>query len=213
MPIAQEKGGDFEPAPAGTHVARCIRVISLGTQPGGQFAPAFKVMLMWELQDEVMEIENREVPMIVSKEYTCSLSEKANLRRDLIGWRGRDFTAEELQGFAIEKVVGQTCLVNIVHEQTQKKKTFAKVTAVTKIPKGMIIKNQVHPSVIYEIEHGQNDTFKNLPEWVRKKIMQCAEWNQSQRAPLTNTGTTHSSGAAPAPSHEPSEPEPDDVPF
>jgi hypothetical protein len=101
-------GGDFQHAPIGTHAARCIRLIDLGTQQGEwQGKPTFKnqVLVMWELPDELMEAQDdgQPRPFIVSKFYTNSLSEKANLRKDLTTWRGRDFTDDELDRFDLQR--------------------------------------------------------------------------------------------------------------
>jgi hypothetical protein len=34
MRVSDTGGGDFEQAPAGTHMARCVRIIDIGTQFG-----------------------------------------------------------------------------------------------------------------------------------------------------------------------------------
>src|SRR3990167_3685661 len=58
-----------------------------------QVVLAFEVA---ETADEGPFAGNR---MTISKFYTLSLSEKANLRKDLEGWRGKSFTESELEGF------------------------------------------------------------------------------------------------------------------
>lgn len=178
MPIAKSSGGTFQPAPEGTFVARCFGVISLGTQPqtNSMYSPTFKVMLMWELPTETITMDKELVPMVVSKEYTLSIGKKANLRKDLESWRGRAFTDEELAGFAVEKVIGQPCMITIGHQKTERG-VYAKVMNVAKVLKGVEVGGQHHKNVHYEIEHGKNAAYQSLPEWVRKKIDQCHEWN------------------------------------
>lgn len=183
MPIAKESGGDFTPAPAGTHLARCIGCVSLGTQPPNspQFNAAFKVMLVFELPDELLP--NGQA-MTVSMERTCSLSEKATLRHDLESWRGKPFTKEELAGFDVAQVVDIPCMLSVIHKQSAKGKTYAAITAISKLPKAVQAKPRVNELVRYEIEHGKNKVFESLPEFVRKKIMNCIEWNSpSQESP------------------------------
>lgn len=202
MPIAKEKGTDFVPAPDGTHVARCIWVISLGTQPSNnpKFAPAFKILLGWELPEEVIEYNGEQRPMVITKEYTLSLNEKANLRKDLESWRAKAFTPEERAGFEVAKVVGVPCLLTVTHQDTSNGRTYAKVSAVSALAKGQSCKAQVHPSVLYELQDGNSDTFRTLPEWIQKKISQAEE--------ITNPPATHSMS-------EPNDgfPVEDDVPF
>lgn len=193
MPIAKETGSTFTPVPAGTHVARCFGVVSLGTQQSANFPASFKVMLNFELPDELIEIEGKPTPMTISKEYTLSLSEKANLRRDLEGWRGRQFTPEELKGFDVAKVCGSPCILTVVHKTSGKGTVYAAITSIGKLGKGMTCAVQHHAQTLYEIEQGRNATFNALPEWVRKKIEACEEWvhpPQAQVAPeedVTNT--------------------------
>lgn len=206
MAIAKNSGGSFEPVPQGTHQARCFAQISLGTQHSENYPDSFKVMLMWELPEQTLERDGEQVPMVISKEYTCSLNEKANLRRDLVSWRGREFTEPELAGFDVAQVVGAPCLLNVINTTNTKGKTYAKIASISPLPKKMQAEKQVHQSVKYEIEMGKCDVFQKLPEWVQKKICACVEWN---------TAPQPAKSAAPV-SHQPEvpgEPEMDDVPF
>jgi hypothetical protein len=205
MPIAKETGGNFTPAPQGTHVARCISCISLGTQPANnpQFTDTWKIMLGWEIPGETFQIQGtgERKPMTLNKEYSLSLGKKANLRRDLEGWRGRQFTAEELAGFEVSKVIGVPCLISVVHKTSGKGTTYAAIASISALPKGTICPPQVHPPTIYEIEQGKDKVFATLPEFVRKKIEQCEEWTN----PAIDRET-------PGPDGQPAAPE-DDVPF
>lgn len=177
MPIAKESGGNFTPLPAGSHIARCISVIALGTQPSELFSPTYKVMLTWEVPDEPIKgADGVEMPMTISKEYTLSLGKKSNLRKDLEGWRGREFTKEELEGFAVEKVLDQTCMLSVIHKQSSKGSTYAAITAISRLPKGAVCAPRKHDLTDYEIEWGKDNRFTKLPEWIRKKIEQCEEW-------------------------------------
>ena len=48
-------GGDFKPAPAGSHLARCYRIIDLGTQKvvwKGTEKAMKKIIIGWELHGE-----------------------------------------------------------------------------------------------------------------------------------------------------------------
>lgn len=175
MPLAKETK-TFDPAPAGTHIARCYGCISLGTQHSEIFADAFKVMLMFELPMELIQMDGKDIPMTVSKEYTLSLGKKSNLRKHLDAWRGRAFTEEELAGFEVSKVVGAPCQLTIVHVISGKGSAYAKIESITGLARSMKAPDQVHPSVKFEVEEGRNPVFLALPEWIRKKIEACDEW-------------------------------------
>jgi len=174
MPIAKETK-TYDPAPAGTHVARCFGCVSLGTQHSPMFADAFKVMLMFELPFETIQTEEGPKPMTISKEYTLSLGKRANLRKHLDAWRGKPFTQDELNGFEVSNVVGAPCQLTVVHVNKQDGGIYAKIEGVTGLAKGMQCPPQVHQSVKYEIDDGENAQFKVLPEWIQRKILASEE--------------------------------------
>ena len=70
-------GGDFTPAPEGTHIGRCVKVIDLGTQPGSQMYPdpKHKVMVAWELPSELHEYNGEQLPFLVTtRRHRCGRS-------------------------------------------------------------------------------------------------------------------------------------------
>ena len=137
MIVKDTGNGNFEQAPAGTHLGRCIKLIDLGTQEGeyqGQATFKRQIIIGWELPSELMQNgEYAGQPFTVSKFYTASLSEKANLRKDLENWRGRAFTDEELRGFDMKNILGKPCMLSIVLNE----KNNARVGGVMAAPKGM----------------------------------------------------------------------------
>src|SRR4051812_23918889 len=159
-------GGDFKPAPEGTHVARCIQLVDIGTHHGeyqGEPTVRNQIIVRWELPGEMVDTERGAEPMIVSKFYTNSLGEKANLRKDLESWRGRQFTKEELMSFDLENILGKPCLVTVVHNEKKK----AKVTSVTALPKGMscpVLDNKV---TSFWIDDFDDNAFQALPQGFR----------------------------------------------
>ena len=77
----------------------CSKIIDLGTQYSEIFKnSAHKIRIFWEIVGETIEINGEQMPRLVSKEFTLSLNEKSKLRQALQSWRGKAFTAEELQG-------------------------------------------------------------------------------------------------------------------
>ena len=99
MPItATNTQTQREPIPAGNYIARCYQMIEIGTVKEtilGKDRISPKVRIGWELPTElkVFKEENGEQPCVISKEYTLSMAEKANLRIALKSWRGKDFSA------------------------------------------------------------------------------------------------------------------------
>lgn len=185
MKWSDSGGKEFEQAPSGTHVARCIKLIDLGTQFGeyqGKPTSARKVVISWELPNEVMtEGDYAGKPFIVSKFYTASLSEKANLRKDLVNWRGREFTDAELMGFESKNILGKPCMVQI----TPNEKGKNKVTGVMALMKGTDCPPQVNPSVYFSLERDEfkADILEGLSEFYQEQIKQSPEYKRLSEKP------------------------------
>ena len=160
--------------PAGTHVARCIGVIDLGTQYSEKFGNSSrKVLVKWELPDELMDDGK---PVGTSKKYTLSLNEKANLKKDLESWLGRGITEQEQkEGFALGDLLGKPCLLSIIHTQSGDK-TYANIAGVMSIPKGTQVPAQFNPMTTYDVEDGKNAVFEKLPDWIKKMIGESKEF-------------------------------------
>lgn len=178
-----KSGAGFTPLPAGSHHARCIAVVDLGTQettyPGQPAKMTPKVRIGWEVPDEPVEVDGVRAPMTIHQEYTNSLSEKANLRHHLEGWRGKPFSEAELEAFDLSKLIGATCLLSVIHKTSKTGNVYAVVSSVSKPAKGMAaLPAQHHESVIYDVSDGKNDVYGNLPEFVRQKIDVCQEWTK-----------------------------------
>lgn len=115
MPIiACAAATDHEPCPTGNHLAVCAFVEDIGLDWSDKYQKAdHKVVICWELGAKMSDGR----PFMISQRYTVSLGEKSNLRGDLESWRGRKFTADELKGFDLEKLIGVNCLLNVIEEE------------------------------------------------------------------------------------------------
>lgn len=169
---ASDSGEHFEQAPAGNHIARCIRLVDLGTQRSeyqGKPIVRNQVLITWELCGEMMEDGK---PFSVSRFYTNSLNEKANLRPDLESWRGRAFSPEELVKFDLQSILGKPCMLNVVHSDKGK----AQVSSIATLPKGITAPECVNQLFAFWIDEWNQTTFDGLGEGLKKIIMQSDEY-------------------------------------
>jgi hypothetical protein len=60
-----------------------------------------------------------EKPYYVNIEFTLSTAKKANLRKFLEDWRGKDYTDEEAAEVELTKLIGQPGRVTIKHKPGQ----------------------------------------------------------------------------------------------
>ncbi|MCW5615870.1 MAG: hypothetical protein KIT32_12175 [Rhodocyclaceae bacterium] len=182
MTLPKPNDSDFVPPPQGTHLAVCYRVIDLGTQMvewQGQKKTQHKIMLSWELPNEVMESGE---PFVISQRYTWSSSEKARLRQDLEAWRGKKFNDADFGpgGFDIKNIIGKACYLNIVHT-TKEGKTYANISAVVQLPKGTetpICKN-LH--VFFTLDEPDEQIFNGLSDGLKALIQKSPEWAEYLR--------------------------------
>lgn len=176
-------GGDFEQAPIGTHVARCIKIIDIGTQKGeyqGKVNIRRQCIIGWELPNELMqEGDYAGKPFTVSRFYTASLGEKANLRKDLENWRGKQFTDQELHGFHSKKLLGVPCMISIIHNDKGK----ARVAGVMALAKGMTVPDQVNANVYFSLDEFDAKVFEALSDGYQKLIKASPEWASLQQQP------------------------------
>jgi hypothetical protein len=134
MPIvARDSKGEFTPAPEGLHQAVCCDVVDIGLVRN-QWGEQHKVEIRWQLE---IENEKNGKPFMVVRRYTLSLHAKSTLRQHLEAWRSKKFTAEELEGFDLEKLIGANCQVQIVHNVSDDGKTFGNLQAIVPVGRGM----------------------------------------------------------------------------
>lgn len=150
-------GGDFEKIEPGNYQAVAIGEFDLGIQrvfdnkdQQEKYVP--QVRIVWEVNEK----DKRGNNFIVTKTYRNSLHENANLRKDLVSWRGRDFTEDELRGFDLSNIIGANCFLNIIRSKDNK---YSNVDTVSPIPKGIPLINptqQVPEPMLRKIKEKQS---------------------------------------------------------
>lgn len=180
MYLPKPSEGNYTPPPVGTHVAVCYRVIDLGTQETaykGETKLAHRVMLTWELSNELMDDGK---PYSISKTYTFSMHEKAALRKDLEAWRGQPFAETDFgpSGFNMKKLLGAPCMIGINPVLAENGKTYHKVSSVLKLPKGMAKPEPVNEHLYLCLEPGEFDksAFEKLSDKIREDITRSPQY-------------------------------------
>ena len=172
--IAKKVESSFEICPAGTFAARCVWIIDLGTQVSsyqGKEKAQLKVLIGFELPTELMD-DGR--PFLVTQKYTNALHEKSNLQKMLESWRGVKFTEQEAEAFDLTKLIGMPCMLSVIHNVSNEK-TYANISGVAKLMKGLECPKQANESLIFAIEEVGSPKFEKLPEWLQKTVKQSLE--------------------------------------
>lgn len=177
-------GGDFELPPEGVYLARCYKMVDIGTQTEqSQFGTKEnrKIYLYWELlqtaDGEKVAMENGD-PFSIFNSYKLSMHPKANLRKHLDSWRGKKFTDEEAAEFDITKLLDKFCLLQITHSQSKDgQKTYANVDGIMTTKKKVDGVNEISS---FSIENPDMDVFNDLPDWMQEKIENAPEWSDTE---------------------------------
>ncbi len=153
--IAEKTNDDFERLQAGTYQALCIGVYDVGFEKSsflGQEKILHKIIVLWEVDSRMTKGEFKDKRFLVSKSYTLSLAEKANLRKDLESWQGHKF-GDEVKSFDVEKIICANCLLSIVLN----KNNYPEISAIMPLMGNM-----------NKLTRETEQNYK--PEWIKKKI-------------------------------------------
>jgi hypothetical protein len=118
--------GNFEPCPEYNGKGVCVDVTPLRKQQS-EFGERNVFKVVFEVD---MERADGSRFCVWSRNFTPSINEKANFRKFLRGWFGRDLTKQESEDFDTETLIGRTAHLVVVHEHKDKE-TYANIAACT----------------------------------------------------------------------------------
>ncbi|MBE6598723.1 MAG: hypothetical protein E7638_04710 [Ruminococcaceae bacterium] len=175
--LQRKKETSIPPLEGGTYMAVCVGVIDIGTQYYERFKKSSpKVILIFEIPSERIEVDGESKPRWISGTYTQSMNSKSKLTELLTVWRGKVFNDVELEiGFDLTQQLGQPAMVQV----TQSEKdgvVYSNLSGVSGIPKGMPAPTAEGELLLYDIGAPDEEVFGKLPEWIRKKIEASEEW-------------------------------------
>lgn len=183
-PQTNAGSGPRQLVPAGTHAARIYSIIDLGTHQveyQGESRARRLVRIGWELLDEIITIGDEEKPMVIGKEFTFSLHEKAGLRKAIESMMGRPMKDSDVPTFDLECIIGLPVLLGVVNEQSALGKNYAKITSYSPPMKSMKPRELSLAKQVFELHKDNYEAFKALPQWTKEKIKlarECpADWD------------------------------------
>tara|TARA_R110001632_G_scaffold101485_3_gene209156 strand:+ start:309 stop:968 length:660 start_codon:yes stop_codon:yes gene_type:complete len=170
-----------EIVPSGTHIARCYSMIHIGTiewEYQGEKKFSNKVRLTFELPNELRDFGgDKEQPMVISKEYTLSLHEKSNLRKDFESWNGAGMTTQDLKSFDITQLLGKPAMISIIHKLSKGGNEFAQIGNLNSMTKGVDCPDQINPNFIFNYESAfDEDWIEGQPSWIQEQIKSTDEY-------------------------------------
>lgn len=184
LTVKRKKANRLPPVDGGSYTAACVGIIDIGEQfekfqaeKQGKYVS--KLILIFELLGQTVEVDGEKKPRWLSKEYLASLNEKSNLFKTLTAWRGKPFTEDELSidgaGFDLKQMAGQHCLLSVTLEEKDGEK-YNKVTGVMGVPKGLKLDPPESEILIFDIDDRDEAVFAKLPEWIQTKIRKSTQY-------------------------------------
>jgi len=178
----------FKQVPPGMHLARCYRVIDMGTQTTtwkGATKQQPKVMLQFEVHSEDASghalTTDKGEPLSISKTFTASLGENAILRQELENWRSRAFTQEELNGFELKNVLGAWALLSVVKEVGNDGNEYTNISSINPVSSQMKKAGLPDPHnelTIFDMEDPNMELFETFSNKMKEKLQATPEWKE-----------------------------------
>lgn len=183
LKLKRKKRTTVPPLAGGTYLGICIGIIDIGEQYNQNFKNyADKLMLLFEISGETVNVDGEDKPRWLSREYTASLNEKAALYKHLVAWRSRDFTEGELDtdgdGFDIESMLGQPCMLTVIVKDGDND-AYNRIENIAALPKGVPAPTTEQELLAYDIDERDEEVFAKLPEWIQDKIKKSTQFAEN----------------------------------
>lgn len=183
LKLKQKKRSIVPPLSGGTYLATCIGVIDVGEQYNQNFNNyTDKLMLLFEVAGETVDVDGEAKPRWLSIEYTASLNGKATLYKHLVSWLSREFTEEELDengdGFDIASMLGMPCMLTVIVKEG-KNGAYNRIENIAALPKGIPAPQTEGELLAYDIDERDEEVFQKLPEWIQTKIKKSTQFAEN----------------------------------
>lgn len=188
MPIIAENNyTPRPPLPPGMHIARCYFMVDMGdcteNIPGKGTQIIHKICIGFEFPQLQTMINNQPEIATLRKEFTLSMTKNSKLRPFVEGWRGRAYTDDEAKKFDVAKLVGHSCLINIINGTTKQGKSFDEIGAITPLMNGMQAPPQINPTVLWEWDNPKQEMFSLIPKYIVNKMQNTTQWRKLHGIP------------------------------
>ena len=180
MIVKSNGNSEIKQLEPGVYTGIASAIIDLGIQENTLFGnKQRKAIIIWNIVGETVKVNDEILPRVMSKEYTMSLGEKSTLRKDLEAWRGKPFTAEELNGFDLKDILNVPCQLQI-NQQDRNGKTYVNIAAIMAIPKGMKVE-PIADTYVFDVDDKETwNNYDKIPNWIKKKIKKALNLAETQ---------------------------------
>ena len=183
--VKSKERPQIPPLAGGTYPAICVGIVDLGEQYNQLFKKyESKVLIVWEIPSQTVEVDGEEKPRWLSRDYTASLNAKSKLAEVITGWRGEPITEQERRdGMNLSAFLGRSCLLQVIIEQKEDRQ-FNRVSAVMGMPVGMPSVTTESELFLFDMDDWDEAVLEKLPDWMVERVKRSTEY-QKRHTPDT----------------------------
>ena len=187
MKIKDRVKPKLPPVEAGVYAGICVGIYDLGEQYS-EFYKKYsnKVMFTFELPTETIEVDGKQEPRQLSKEFAIASGKKSSLRAFLSAWNSKNYTDEEFADLEIFQQLGKAAMINVVLNDSGE---YANIDSVMPLMKGYPVPKSETAQLTWDMDKWDDEAFAALPEWVQEKIKKSTNY-QKGHAPETTVAVT-----------------------
>lgn len=167
------------PVEPGTYFAVCIGDIDLGEQEtayNGKTRYVNQIQLIFELPNELIEVDGEQQPRWLSRRFSVSMSNKSNLRKFLETWYGKQFTDEAVKDFDTKDLLGKPAMLSVVLSEDG---LYANIASAAALPKGVPAPAAKSEYLHFDMDQWDDEQFAKLPDYLQELIQKSTQYRHS----------------------------------
>ena len=194
MKIKDRAKAALPPIPAGQYLAVCVGVFDLGEQYSEKFKNySPKIMITFDVPAVTVEVDGKQEPRQLSREFTISGKNNSKLREFISSWNGCQYSDEAFGEFDPLTQIGKPAMLNVVLNETGE---YANITTIMPLFPGLPTPTTQTQMKIWDMDAWDDKAFGELPAWVQEKIKKSTQY-QKEHAPATTIAVTSPAAAVP----------------
>lgn len=176
MKVGSRTKPAIPPVEPGTYFAVCIGVIDLGEQEtayNGNTRYVNQMQIIFELPEELIEVDGEMQPRWLSRRFAVAASNKAALRRFIEAWQGRKFADESFREFELFELLGKAAMLSVVLSEDGQ---YANIASAAALPKGMPAIKAKSEYLSFDVDEWDDAAFEKLPEYLQELIKKSTQY-------------------------------------
>ena len=193
MKIKDRAKPSIPPVPAGGYLAVCVGVFDLGEQYSEKYKNySPKLMITFDIPALTIEVDGKQEPRQLSREFTISGKNNSKLRAFISSWNGVQYSDEAFGEFDPLSQVGKPAMINVLLNETGE---YANIDTIMPLFPGMSAPTTTTPLKVWDMDKWDDKALEDLPAWVQEKIKKSSQY-QKEHAPATTVQVSAQSASA-----------------